>query len=100
LHIANFFDATLLESSLLELYFSGHTPSDIRKLQKTEKERANKLVNDSSRHFLHEFASFAEIHIKLMYGPEDFFARISRLGDGWIEIFEDPLMIMVDRRNA
>jgi hypothetical protein len=85
----------------MEPYFSGHTPSDICKLQKTEKKRANKLVNDSSRHFLHQFASFAEIHIKLMYGPEDFFARISSLGgrlDG--DFFEDPLLIVVDRTSA
>jgi hypothetical protein len=84
----------------MEPYFSGHTPSDIRKLQKTEKERANKLVNDSSRHFLHEFDSLAEIHIRLMYGAEEYFAKISSLGDDWMEILEDPLLIVVDRKTG
>ncbi|KAL3782038.1 hypothetical protein ACHAWO_000542 [Cyclotella atomus] len=92
--------ACRIQSSLMEPYFSGHTPSDIRKLQKTEKERAVKLVNDSSTQFLHEFASLAEIHIKLMYRPDEFFAKIGSLGDGWVEVLEDPLLIVVDRKTG
>ena len=82
----------------MEPFFSGSTPSDIRKLQKSDKERAVRLVNDSSMAFLHEFSSLAMVHVKLMYGPEEFFGKISSLGGGWMESLEDPLLVVVNRK--
>lgn len=95
--------ACRVESSLMEPYFHGYTPTDIRKLQKEEKERAIKVVNESSTQFLHEFSTLAEVHVRLMLGPEDFFGKISNVGSGstdWMEMLSDPVLIVVDRKAA
>ena len=83
----------------MEPYFVGHTPTDIRKLQKEEKERANKLVNDSSTQFLHEFSAFVEIHMKLLLDPEEFFGKIS-FGEKWMEDLNNPVLIAFDRKPS
>ncbi|KAL7479752.1 hypothetical protein ACHAW6_005475 [Cyclotella cf. meneghiniana] len=86
-------------SSLMEPYFSGHSPGDIRKLQREDKDRANKLVNQSSTQFLHEFSCLAEIHLKLLLSPEQFFERMSLhdLPPSWLEDLENPVLLVVHR---
>ena len=85
----------------MEPYFGELTPTDIRKLQKTEKERANKVVNESSTQFLHEFKSLAEFYMKLALGPEEFFRKISerKTSDSWVEDKGHPALVVFDRKT-
>jgi hypothetical protein len=86
----------------MEPYFAPHAPADIRKLQKEEKERANKLVNESSTQFLHEFNDLAEVHVRLLLGPEEFLERVSLASgvvDRWLSDLENPVLVVVDRKT-
>jgi len=98
---ADGFISCRVESELMEPYFGELTPTEIRKLQKTEKERANKVVNESSKQFLHEFKSLAEFYMKLALGPDEFFGKVSerKTDDSWVEDKVHPTLVVFERKT-
>src|SRR6056300_1356473 len=68
-----------VESALMEPFFQGYSPAEVRKLSREDKARAARIVEQSSTSFLHELSSMGQVHIKLMLAADEFFEKISSM---------------------
>ena len=92
--------ACQVESALLEPFFEGYSPGEIRKLSREDKARGNRIVTQSSSSFMHELSSLGRVHIKLMLTADEFFEKISSLpSDGWLVDTKNPLLLVVKRTS-
>jgi len=92
--------ACRVASSVIEPYFGEHTAGDIRKICRQDKERAYRLVNQSSCAFHHDFCSLSQFQIKLMLTPDEFYAKLAQVptlrdSTSWmVDIGNPPLLIL------
>lgn len=92
--------ACQVESALMEPFFQGYSPGEIRKLSREDKVRGNRIVTQSSTSFIHEFSSMGRVHIKLMLTADEFFEKISSMpSDAWLEDTKNPLLLVVKRTS-
>mmetsp|Transcript_21651 Transcript_21651/g.40813 ORF Transcript_21651/g.40813 Transcript_21651/m.40813 type:complete len:387 (+) Transcript_21651:299-1459(+) len=91
--------ACQVESTVVETYFDGYTPAEIRKLSREDKVRANRIVNQSSSQFIHDFSSLGQIEMKLLLTADDFFQKVSSLSSSsnWLSDTTNPFMMVVKR---
>ena len=89
-----------VESALMEPFFQGYSPAEVRKLSREDKARASRIVEQSSTSFLHELSSMGQVHIKLMLAADEFFEKISSMpSDAWLEDAKNPLLLVVKRTS-
>ena len=92
--------ACQVESVLMEPFFQGYTPGEIRKLSREDRDRGNRIVTQSSTSFIHELSSLGRVHIKLMLTADEFFEKISSMpSDGWLVDTKNPLLLVVKRTS-
>ena len=85
---------------LMEPFFEGYSPGEIRKLSREDKDRGNRIVTNSTTSFLHEWSSLGRVHIKLMLTADEFFEKISSMpSDGWLVDTKNPLLLVVKRTS-
>jgi len=89
--------ACRVESSTVGTYFTGYTPAEIRKLSRQDKVRANRIVNQSSSQFIHDYSSLGQIQMKLLLAPDDFFEKISSSSGNWFSDTANPILLVVKR---
>jgi hypothetical protein len=79
----------------------------LRKLSREDKERANRIVNQCSSQFIHDYSSLCQFHLKLIWSAEEFFAKMSSLTsssssssssrDDWMEDVNNPFVLVVKK---
>lgn len=90
--------ALQVEGALMEPFFQGYSPGEIRKLSREDKVRGSRIVTQSSTSFIHEWSSMGRVHIKLMLTADEFFEKISSMpSDAWLEDTKNPLLLVVKR---
>jgi len=91
--------ACRVESSVFETYFDGYTPSDIRKLSREDKVRANRIVNQSSSQFVHDFSSLGQFQMKLLLAADEFFEKMKSLpsSSDWLSDTANPILLVAKR---
>ena len=63
-------------SRLIEPFYSVK-PTDLRKMHKEDKERANKLASEGSTQVISEYSDLTPLHMKLLLSAKDYFAQTS-----------------------
>lgn len=63
-------------SRLIEPFYSVK-PTDLRKMHKEDKERANKLASEGSTQVISEYSDLTPLHMKLLLSAKDYFAQAS-----------------------
>ncbi|KAL7532760.1 hypothetical protein ACHAXR_004831 [Thalassiosira sp. AJA248-18] len=87
-----------VQSSLFEGYFDGYTPAEIRKLSREDKDRANRIVNQSSTQFIHDFSSLGQFQMKLLLTADVFFEKTSSLSSSdWLADMANPFLLVIKR---
>lgn len=73
--------------------------ADIRKLSREDKDRANRIVNQSSSQFVHDFSSLGQYQLKLMLSADDFYAKTSQSlpNSDWMADVGNPLFLVVKK---
>jgi len=91
--------ACQVESTVVETYFDGYTPAEIRKLSREDKVRANRIVNQSSSQFIHDFSSLGQIEMKLLLTADNFYRKVASLSSSsnWLSDTANPFMLVVKR---
>ena len=73
----------------------------LRKLSREDKERANRIVNQCSSQFIHDYSSLCQFQLKLIWSAEEFFAKMSSLTsssrDDWMEDVNNPFLLVVKK---
>ncbi len=72
----------------------------LRKLSREDKDRANRIVNQSSSQFVHDFSSLGQFQLKLILSTEEFFAKMSSLSssrDDWMADVKNPLLLVLNK---
>ena len=69
-----------VDSSILEPFF-GLSPSDMRQLNRTDKERANDLVRDGGREVQAQTQQRNRYEVSLLWSPKEF-SQVESLEDG------------------
>jgi len=88
--------ACRVESSIFETYFDGYSPAEIRKLSREDKDRANRIVNQSSSQFVHDFSSLGQFQMKLLLTADEFFGKVPSSSD-WLSDTANPFLWVVKR---
>jgi len=87
-------------SSVVEPYFDGHSPAEIRKLSREDKERANRIVNQSSSTFVHDFSSLCQLKMKLLLTADEFFAKLAQVPVSsceWMQDTGNPFLLVLKK---
>ena len=90
--------ACRVASSVIEPYFGKHTAGDIRKIWREDKERVNRLVNQSSSAFIHDFSSISQFQMKLMLSADEFYAKLAQVprdSTSWMEDISNPPLLVL-----
>ena len=90
--------ACRVASSVLEPYFGKHTAGDIRKICREDKERTNRIVNQASTSFIHDFSSLGQFQMKLMLTADEFYAKLAQVprdSTNWMEDIGNPPLLVL-----
>ena len=63
-------------SRIVEPFYSVR-PTDLRKMHKEDRERANKLASEGSTQVISEFGDLTSLHMKLLLSAKDYYAQSS-----------------------
>lgn len=92
--------ACRVASSVIETYFGKHTAGEIRKISREDKERANRLVNQSSSQFVHDFSSLGQYQMKLMLTAGEFYAKMAQVprdSTSWMVDIGNPFLLVLKK---
>ncbi|KAL7554883.1 hypothetical protein ACHAWF_018429 [Thalassiosira exigua] len=90
--------ACRVESSVLERYFDGYSPAEVRKLSREDKAATNRVVNQSCSQFVHDFSSLGQVQMKLLLTPDEFFAKVPTLSaSDWFAGTANPFLLAIKR---
>ena len=91
--------AMRVASSVLEPYFDM-SAAEIRKLSREDKERANRIVNQCSSTFVHDFSSLQQFQMKLLLTADEFFAKLAQVPASsvdWMVDTGNPFLLVVKK---
>lgn len=92
--------ACRVASSVIEPYFGKHTAGEIRKISREDKDRANRLVNQSSTALLHDLSSLSQYQMKLMLTADEFYAKLAQVprdSTSWMVDIGNPFLLVLKK---
>ena len=92
--------AMRVASNVLEPYFDGHGAAEIRRLSREDKERANRIVNQGSSTFVHDFSSLQQFQMKLLLTADEFFAKLAQVPASsvdWMVDTGNPFLLVLKK---
>jgi len=71
---------------------------ELRKLSREDKDRSQRIVNQGSSQFIHDFSSLGQLQMKLLFTADEFFVKTSQASSNdWLADHSSPFLVVMKR---